>query len=119
MHSAAKFLSDEIHIFEITFLRCALVIVVLSPILFQAGKSAFVTKQPKLQIYRIITNSIAMLCFFYGLTLTTLSQVTALNLSVPIFTTLLAIVFLKEKIPNSRDIIKYTKYLNHTYLLYF
>ena len=39
-----------------------------------------------------------MLCFFYGLTLTTLSQVTALNLSVPIFTTLLAIVFLKEKI---------------------
>ena len=38
MHSAAKFLSDEIHIFEITFLRCALVIVVLSPIIFKEGK---------------------------------------------------------------------------------
>jgi drug/metabolite transporter (DMT)-like permease len=102
MHSAAKFLSDEIHIFEITFLRCALVIVVLSPIIFKEGKSIFVTKQPKFQLYRIITNSIAMLCFFYGLTLTTLSEVTALNLTVPIFTTLLAFVFLKEKLKQHR-----------------
>ena len=87
MHSAAKYLSDQIHIFEITFLRCALVIVVLAPIIFKEGKVIFKTKQPQFQIYRIITNSIAMLCF-YGLTLTTLSEVTALNLTVPIFTTL-------------------------------
>ena len=62
MHSAAKFLSNEIHIFEITFLRCALVIVVLSPIIFKDGKSTFVTKQPKFQLYRIITNSKLTLC---------------------------------------------------------
>ena len=102
MHSAAKYLSEQIHIFEITFLRCALVIVVLAPIIFKEGKSIFITKQPKFQIYRIITNSIAMLCFFYGLTLTTLSEVTALNLTVPIFTTLLAFVFLKEKLKKHR-----------------
>ena len=102
MHSAAKYLSEQIHIFEITFLRCALVIVVLTPIIFKEGKSIFITKQPKFQIYRIITNSIAMLCFFYGLTLTTLSQVTALNLTVPIFTTLLAFLFLKEKLRKHR-----------------
>ena len=102
MHSAAKYLSEQIHIFEITFLRCALVIVVLAPIIFKEGKSIFITEQPKFQIYRIITNSIAMLCFFYGLTLTTLSQVTALNLTVPIFTTLLAFLFLKEKFRKHR-----------------
>ena len=62
------------------------------------------TKQPKYQFYRILTNSIAMLCFFYGLTLTTLSQVTALNLTVPIFTTFLAIIFLNEKIKTRRII---------------
>ena len=95
MHSASKFLSDQIHIFEITFLRCALVAVVLAPMIFKEGKSSLITKQPKFQIYRIITNSIAMLCFFYGLTLTTLAEVTALNLTVPIFTTLLAFLFLK------------------------
>ena len=102
MHSAAKFLSDQIHIFEITFLRCALVAVVLAPMIFKEGKSTFITKQPKFQIYRIITNSIAMLCFFYGLTLTTLAEVTALNLTVPIFTTLLAFLFLNEKLKKHR-----------------
>ena len=63
MHSAAKFLSDQIHIFEITFRRCALVALVLAPMIFKEGKSSLITKQPKFQIYRIITNSIAMLCF--------------------------------------------------------
>ena len=98
MHSAAKYLSDEVHIFEITFLRCALVIFVLAPMIFKEGTKSFITKQPKFQFFRILTNSIAMLCFFYGLTITTLSQVTALNLTVPIFTTFLAFVFLKEKL---------------------
>ena len=102
MHSAAKYLSDQIHIFEITFLRCALVAVVLAPMIFKEGKSSLITKQPKFQIYRIITNSIAMLCFFYGLTLTTLAEVTALNLTVPIFTTLLAFLFLNEKLKKHR-----------------
>lgn len=98
MHSAAKYLSNEIHIFEITFIRCVLVAFVLSPLIFYQGINTLITKQPRIQIYRIITNSIAMICFFYGLTLTTLSQVTALNLTVPIFGTFLAIFFLKEKI---------------------
>ena len=64
MHSAAKYLSDEVHVFEITFLRCVLVIFVLAPLIYKQGLNTFITKQPKLQIYRIITNSIAMLCFF-------------------------------------------------------
>ena len=102
MHSAAKFLSDQIHIFEITFLRCALVAVVLAPMIFKEGKSSLITKQPKFQIYRIISNSIAMLCFFYGLTLTSLAEVTALNLTVPIFTTFLAFLFLNEKLKKNR-----------------
>ena len=76
----------------------------LSPIILKEGKSTFLTKQPKFQLYRIITNSIAMLCFFYGLTITTLSEVTALNLTVPIFTSLLAILFLKEKLKKHRFI---------------
>lgn len=64
MHSAAKYLSDEVHIFEITFLRCSLVIFVLAPLIFKEGTKCFITKQPKYQFFRILTNSIAMLCFF-------------------------------------------------------
>ena len=98
MHSAVKYLSKEVHIFEIAFFRCALVIFVLAPIILQQGKSVFITGQPKIQFLRITTNSVAMLCFFYGISSTPLAQLTTLGFTVPIFTTILAVVFMKEKI---------------------
>ena len=98
MHSAVKYLSKEVHIFEIAFFRCALVIFVLAPIILQQGKRVFITGQPKIQFLRITTNSVAMLCFFYGISSTPLAQLTTLGFTVPIFTTILAVVFMKEKI---------------------
>ena len=102
MHSAAKYLADEVHIFEIIFLRCALVVVILSPFLFKEGKKSLFTKQPKNQIYRIVTNSIAILLFFYGLSISPLSLATVLNFTAPIFTVIFAIIFLKEKLTTYR-----------------
>ena len=98
MHSAVKYLSKEVHIFEIAFFRCALVIFVLAPIIFQQGKKIFKTKQPKVQFLRITTNSVAMLCFFYGISTTPLAQLTTLGFTLPIFATILAVIFMKEKI---------------------
>ena len=102
MHSAAKYLADEVHIFEIVFLRCALVVVILSPFLFKQGKKSLFTKQPKNQIYRIVTNSIAILLFFYGLSISPLSLATVLNFTAPIFTVIFATIFLKEKLTTYR-----------------
>ena len=98
MHSAVKYLSKEVHVFEIAFFRCALVIFVLAPIIFQQGRSIFKTKQPKMQFLRITTNSVAMLCFFYGISTTPLAQLTTLGFTVPIFATILAVIFMKERI---------------------
>ena len=98
MHSAVKYLSKEVHIFEIAFFRCALVIFVLAPVIIQQGKTIFKTKQPKMQFLRIITNSVAMLCFFYGISTTPLAQLTTLGFTLPIFATILAVIFMKEKI---------------------
>ncbi|MDC0549051.1 DMT family transporter [Alphaproteobacteria bacterium] len=98
MHSAVKYLSKEVHIFEIAFFRCALVIFVLAPIIFQQGKKIFKTKQPKVQFLRITINSVAMLCFFYGISTTPLAQLTTLGFTVPIFATILAVIFMQEKI---------------------
>lgn len=102
MHSSAKYLSAEIHIFEIVFLRCALVAMVLLPFIFKEGISSIITRQPLNQFYRILTNSIAILLFFYGLSITPISTVTALNFTAPIFATILAIIFLKEKLNTLR-----------------
>ena len=102
MHSAAKYLADEVHIFEIVFLRCALVVVILFPFLFKEGKKSLFTKQPKNQIYRIVTNSVAILLFFYGLSISPLSLATVLNFTAPIFTVIFAVIFLKEKLTTYR-----------------
>jgi len=104
MHSAVKYLSKEIHIFEIAFFRCALVIFVLAPVILQQGLKIFKTHQPKLQLLRVATNSIAMTCFFYGITTTPLAQLTTLGFTVPIFATILAVIFMKEKIRLRRTI---------------
>ena len=64
MHAAVKYISEEIHPFEIAFFRCAFVVIILRPMIFYQGKSILITKNPKLQIYRIGFNSIVLLCFF-------------------------------------------------------
>tara|TARA_B100002051_G_scaffold155531_1_gene147058 strand:+ start:890 stop:1843 length:954 start_codon:yes stop_codon:yes gene_type:complete len=98
MHSAVKYLSQEIHPFEIAFFRNVFVALVLAPIIVNNGYTIFITKQPKIHIYRIIFNSVALICFFYGLSITTLAEATALGFTVPIFATILSILFLKEVI---------------------
>ena len=104
MHSSAKHLAVEVHIFEIVFLRCALVAIILLPFIFKEGIGCIFTKQPRNQFYRILTNSIAMLLFFYGLSITPISIVTALNFTAPVFAIILAIIFLKEKLSPLRSI---------------
>ena len=98
MHSAVKYLSQEIHPFEIAFFRNVFVALVLAPIIINNGYKIFATKQPKIHIYRIFFNSVALICFFYGLSITSLAEATALGFTVPIFATILSILFLKEKI---------------------
>jgi len=98
MHSAVKYLSQEIHPFEIAFFRNVFVALVLAPIIINNGYKIFATKQPKIHIYRILFNSVALICFFYGLSITSLAEATALGFTVPIFATILSILFLKEKI---------------------
>ena len=79
-----------------------MVVVILSPFLFKEGKKSLFTKQPKNQIYRIVTNSIAILLFFYGLSISPLSLATVLNFTAPIFTVIFAVIFLKEKLTTHR-----------------
>ncbi len=98
MHGTVKYLSEEIHPFEIAFFRNVFVVLVLAPIILTKGRIIFVSKQPKIQIYRILLNSVALICFFYGLSITALAEATALGFTVPIFATILSILFLKEKI---------------------
>ncbi len=98
MQAAVKLISFELHPFIITLYRAALVFVVLLPILFWQGRAVFNTSSIRLQVVRGGIGGLGMLCVFTGLSMISLAEVTVLLFTVPIFATLLSIVFLSEKV---------------------
>lgn len=98
MHTMVRQLSNDLHPFQIAFFRASLGLVVLSPIIFRNQFSILKTGKIKLHALRGLLNAAAMLCFFYGLSITPLAQVTALSFAVPLFATVLAVILLGEVI---------------------
>ena len=96
MHTVVRSMSGQLHPFEIAFFRAFLGLFVLLPFVFKDNFSVLKTKNIKLHSLRGILNAGAMLCFFYGLSITPLAQVTALGFSAPLFATVLAVIFLGE-----------------------
>ena len=98
MQAAVKLISLELHPFIITLYRAGLVFFVLLPILFWRGRAVFNTSSIRLQVVRGGVGGLGMLCVFTGLSMISLAEVTVLLFTVPIFATLLSIVFLSEKV---------------------
>ena len=98
MQAAVKLIGSELHPFIITLYRAGLVFVVFLPILLWRGRPAFTTSSVKLQIVRGAIGGLGMLCVFTGLSMISLAEVTVLLFTVPIFATLLSILFLSEKV---------------------
>ena len=98
MQAAVKLISLELHPFIITLYRAGLVFVVLLPILFWRGRAVFNTSSIRLQVARGGIGGLGMLCVFSGLSMISLAEVTVLLFTVPIFATLLSIMFLSEKV---------------------
>ena len=98
MQAAVKLISFELHPFIITLYRAGLVFVVLLPILFWRGRAVFNTSSIRLQVVRGGVGGLGMLCVFTGLSMISLAEVTVLLFTVPIFATLLSIMFLSEKV---------------------
>ena len=98
MQASVKLISFELHPFIITLYRAGLVFVVLLPILFWRGRTVFNTSSIRLQVVRGGIGGLGMLCVFTGLSMISLAEVTVLLFTVPIFATLLSIVFLSEKV---------------------
>ena len=96
MHCLIRFATEENHPFEVAFFRTIFVLLIFLPFVVKNGFKTLKPKNIKLQSYRAIIGSVAMLCMFYGLSITELAKATALMFTVPIFATILAIIFLKE-----------------------
>ncbi|HLT02930.1 MAG TPA: DMT family transporter [Geminicoccaceae bacterium] len=96
MHASIRHVSETIHPFEIAFFRSVFALAVVTPWFWRQGFGLLHTRRPGLHALRAIFNVFAMLSFFYALTITPLSEVTALNFTAPIFASLLAALILGE-----------------------
>jgi drug/metabolite transporter (DMT)-like permease len=98
MHASIRHVSDHLHAFQIAFFRNLFGSLVLLPWLVRYGLAPFRTGRFSLHLLRVAFNLVAMLSFFYAVTVTPLAQVTALGFTAPIFATLLAIPILGETV---------------------
>ena len=96
MHCLIRFATEDHHPFEVAFFRTIFVLFIFLPLVARNGISSLKSNNIKLQTFRAIVGSVAMLCMFFGLSITELAKATALMFTVPIFATILAILFLKE-----------------------
>lgn len=93
-----RFLSAEMHAFTMVFFRSVVALSLMLPWVLKYGKNAIHTKRFPLHVSRSITGVLGMLLFFSGLAVIPMTQAIALSFTVPLFTTLAAIVFLNEKV---------------------
>ena len=87
------------HPFEVAFFRNVLGLIMLLPLLVgKAGMLHLRTGKPGPLIWRGVLSAISMMCYFYGVKLVPLAEVTALSFMGPLFATIFAIILLGERI---------------------
>ena len=104
MHATIKHMSSSMHPFEIAFFRNLFGLIVIAPWFIKYGLEPLKTKKIKLHMARSFFNVIAMLSFFYSLSVTPLAEVASLAFTAPLFASILAVFFLKEIIGIKRII---------------
>jgi len=98
LHGSVRYVSAEIHPFEVTFFRNLFGFFVLLPWFVMHGLQPLRTQHFGLHVLRATSNVVAMLMFFLALSMTPLAQVQALGFTAPLFTTVLAIFILGERV---------------------
>lgn len=98
MHAIVRDVTQTLHPFEVAFFRQFLGVFVLAPWFIRYGLAPLRTRRLGLHSMRAAVNVVAMLSFYYALSLVPLAQVSALGFSVPIFTAILAMIFLGERV---------------------
>ncbi len=98
LHGSVRYISEEIHPFEITFFRNLFGFIVLLPWFVVHGLRPLRTRRIGLHLLRASSNVVAMLMFFMALSMTPLAQVQALGFTAPLFATVLAVFILGERV---------------------
>jgi drug/metabolite transporter (DMT)-like permease len=97
MAGLIRHISLELHPFEVAFFRTFFAVVLMTPWLIRAGRSAIPPRRDwHIFGLRAAIHLVAMLSWFMALTMMPLAEAVALFFTAPFFATILAVIFLGE-----------------------
>ncbi len=96
MVSGIKLLSQDLNPFMIAFYRCLFGVIVMLPFMIYNYPEAWKTHNIKLQFVRSAINVYSMISWFTAIGTLQLEKAAAIGFTTPLFTTILAIIFLGE-----------------------
>ncbi len=95
--------TSALNVFQVMELRSVVGLLVLMPLVFRAGGlTAMRTGRPLLHLERNVAHYAGQAAWLYALTLIPLAQLIAIEFTTPIWTALLAILFLGERLTRPR-----------------
>ena len=97
MMISARQLSTTMSAFEILGFRSLIGVLILLPFMWRGGRASLTTRKLPLHGGRAVIQFSAQFCWIYGVALLPLVEVTALEFTVPIWTALLAMPLLAER----------------------
>ena len=98
MATFIKLAQEELNVFTTGFLRFFFGFLIIIPYILKTKFKVFNTSNLKIHILRSALNLPAMLLGFAALAILPLEKITAIHFVVPLLVTILAVIFLKEKI---------------------
>ncbi len=91
-------LTETVPIPELVLFRALLGMAFMAPWLVRSGAGALRTARPGMYVWRTLVSYSGMLCWFYALGHMPLADATSLMFTLPLFTVLLAAMFLGERV---------------------
>jgi len=102
MNASVHHMADEMDTLQISFFRALFGFVVLAPVFLRHGWGPLRTRRLGLHALRGLLNAGAMISLFIALGLIPLAKFAALVFTAPLFVTVLAVVFMGERIRGRR-----------------
>ena len=96
--AVVRHLSADLHPFQIAFFSAFFGLLTMLLLVPRYGLRSFRTDKFMLHVARGLLSVVGILAVYYALSFTPLATVTALNFTMPIFTTVLAVLLLKERV---------------------
>ncbi|NKB57905.1 MAG: EamA family transporter [Alphaproteobacteria bacterium] len=104
MAIAGRELATEISIFEIMFFRNAICLAIICLLVMRYGGHLFRTRRLRMHGFRNVVHFAAQAGWYYGLFNLPLSEVFAIEFTAPIWTAILAAMFLAEPLTRKRSV---------------